>query len=164
MAETRSQAIGMYLIGDPMDNFSGIMLPTTGEVLRVYFHHHNKEKLSQKDSVKCVVQKVLTIWEKARVPTSETRNIVRKMETCVEKYRNICRNKNRGGAAQVTKESEFIELTNHLFDIAHQEALNMLNIHEDKLFLVDQRSNRKYVMGGMDRTLARKEKINENQG
>jgi hypothetical protein len=158
MAETRSQAIGMYLIGDPMDNFSGIMLPTTGEVLRVYFHHHNKEKLSQKDSVKCVVQKVLTIWEKARVPTSETRNIVRKMETLVEKYRNICRNKNRGGAAQVTKESEFIELTNHLFDIAHQEALNMLNIHEDKLFLVDQRSNRKYVMGGMDRTLARKEK------
>ena len=40
---------------------------------------------------------------------------------------------------------------NLLFDIAHHDAVNMIVIKEDKLFLIDQRSVRKYVMGGIDK-------------
>ena len=79
------------------------------------------------------------------------------METLLEKYRKICRNKLRGGAVQLTKETEFSEEINLLFDISHQDAANIIQFKEDHDFLMDQRTNRKYVIGAIDKDLANKE-------
>ena len=69
----------------------------------------------------------------------------------MERYRNISRNKNRGGPAQQVKEEDFLNSVNCLFDIAHHDALKLIKIEEDQIFLADQRSERKYAMGGVDR-------------
>lgn len=81
----------------------------------------------------------------------------------MDTYRNICRNKKRGGQAQSVKEANFIGSINCLFDMAHHDALNQIKIEEDRLFLIDQRSKRKYVMGGVDNALAKKEERRERK-
>ena len=82
------------MTGEPLEKFHGTTLPTTCEVMRVYFHHHEDMKLSQKDAVILTVRQVCDIWSKARIPMAEERNIVRKIELLLEKHRCIYRNKN----------------------------------------------------------------------
>ena len=153
MAETRAKTC-IHLIGEPQKHFGGRVLPTGIDVLKVYFFYHKKEGYQEKDAVKSVVQQICDIWAKARIPVAEQRNIVRKFEALLDKYRNICRNKNRGGQAQQSKEDDFVYSISLLFDIAHQDAMNLIKIEEDEVFLTDQRSERKYVMGGVDTDLA----------
>ena len=147
MAATRSQT-ATYLLGQPLNDF---------DVLKVYFFHHKTNNLPQKSAMKLVIAKIFEIWSKARIPVSEERSVVRKLEASLTKYRNVCRNKKRRGDAQVAKETEFVNIISTLFDISHHNALNLIKIDEDKTFLIDQRSQRKYVIGGMDTELAEKE-------
>lgn len=152
MAVTRSQTY-VHLIGEPVQLFNGNMLPTTREVLQVYYHHHNNEKLSKTESVTVTVRQVCEIWARARVPSAEERNIIHKLKLLVDKHRTVCRNKTRGGTAQMARESNFEADMNGLFDIAHHDAMNRIKIEEDRVFLADQRTERKYVMGKIDQQL-----------
>lgn len=145
MSETRSKS-AIYLIGKPLKSFSGKVLPTSLEVLGVYFYYKTEANMSQKDAVKTVVHNISEIWSKARIPISEERNIIRKMDSLLEKYRNICRNKNRKGAAQIARVADFVESLHLLFDVAHHSALSVIKTEEVRHFLMDQRSERKNVM------------------
>lgn len=127
------------------------------EVIQVYFYKHNKSNLSQKDAVKDTVKQICEIWAKARVPISEPRNITRKFDTLLDRYRNICRNSKRKGSAQLAREVEFESSLTQLFDIAHHDAMNIIKIEEDRVFLADQRTDRKYVLGNVDKELHLKE-------
>jgi hypothetical protein len=157
---TRSKTY-IYLIGNSLDDFSDRVLPTSRDVLRVYFHYHKEEKLSQKEAIKVVFEKVYKIWARARIPTGEERNIIRKFEMLLSNYRNICRNKKRAGPAQTKKETDFEQSIDLLFDMSHYNVMNMIKIEEDRVFLEDQRSERKYAMAGVDIVLSRKEKRKE---
>src|SRR5215470_17165482 len=159
MAQTRSKSY-IHLVGEPLAQFGTRVLPTVCDVLRVYFHRHKKEKMSQKEAVKTVVQELCGIWAKARVPTSEERNIVRKLQALLDSYRDLCRNKKRSGDAQLARETAFGESIKLLFDVAHHDAMTIMTIEEDRQFLLDQRTERKYVMGGVDTKLT---KIEENR-
>ncbi|KAK0055523.1 hypothetical protein Bpfe_015034 [Biomphalaria pfeifferi] len=152
MAVTRSQTY-VHLIGEPVQLFNENMLPTTREVLQVYYHHHNNEKLSKTESITVTVREVCEIWARARVPSAEERNIIHKLKLLVDKHRTVCHNKTRGGTAQMARESNFEADMNGLFDIAHHDAMNRIKIEEDRVFLVDQRTERKYVMGKIDQQL-----------
>ncbi|KAK0041159.1 hypothetical protein Bpfe_029431 [Biomphalaria pfeifferi] len=123
MAVTRSQTY-VHLIVEPVQLFNGNMLPTTREVLQVYYHHHNNEKLSKTESVTVTVREVCEIWARARVPSAEERNIIHKLKLLVDKHRTVCRNKTCGGTAQMARESNFEADMNGLFDIAHHDAMN----------------------------------------
>ena len=59
------------------------------------------------------------------------------------------------------KEDDFVASCNLLFDIAHHDVMSVIKIEEDKVFLTDLHSERKYVMGGVDTELAEKEKRTE---
>ncbi|KAK0039717.1 hypothetical protein Bpfe_030854 [Biomphalaria pfeifferi] len=83
------------------------MLPTTREVLQVYYHHHNNEKLSKTELITVTVREVCEILARARVPSAEERNIIHKLKLLVDKHRTVCRNKTRGGTAQMARESNF---------------------------------------------------------
>ncbi|KAK0052258.1 hypothetical protein Bpfe_018341 [Biomphalaria pfeifferi] len=152
MAVTRSQTY-VHLIVEPVQLFNGNMLPTTREVLQVYYHHHNNEKLSKTETVTVTVREVCEIWARARVPSAEERNIIHKLKLLVDKHRTVCRNKTCGGTAQMARESNFEADMNGLFDIAHHDAMNLIKIEEDRVFLADQRTERKYVMGKIDQQL-----------
>src|SRR6218665_3672391 len=99
MTETRAKFC-IYLIGQPQQHFAGRVLPTTLEMLKVYLCYHKKEGVQQKDAVKSVVKRIGQIWAKARIPITQKRNIVRKTEYLLDKYRNLCRSKNRGVSTQ----------------------------------------------------------------
>jgi len=122
MATTRAKSY-VHLIGDPLEHFDGRMLPTTREVLQVYYYHHKIEKKSQKDAVRTVVKEVCEVWSRARVPTAAERNIIPKLDSLLATYRNVCRNKGRQGLTQAANETEFETSINQLFDIAHHEAM-----------------------------------------
>src|SRR6476469_1983333 len=117
MAKTRSKSY-IYLVGEPLEQFGNRVLPTASDVLKFYFHLHKKEKMSQKEAVKTVVRDICSIWAKAKVPTSEERNITRKLQTLLDSYRNLCRNKKRSGDAQFAREQAFRKSIKLLFDVA----------------------------------------------
>lgn len=153
MAVTRSKTF-VYLIGERLKAFQGTVLPTTRDVLQVYMYYHKTEKCSQTEAITVTARQVCEIWNKARIPTSEERNIKRKMEQLLDKYRMICRNRKRSTAAQSEKELTFEADINTLFDISHHQAMDLIKIEEDRVFLNDQRTERKYVMGKIDKHLA----------
>ena len=107
----------MYFIGEPHQRFGGSV--------DSFFFYYKKENIQQKDVVISIVQKICDIWAKARISIDEERDIVCKIDTLLDKYRNICRNKTRGGSAQQVKEDEFVMSCNLLFDIADQDAINL---------------------------------------
>lgn len=156
LSTTRAKS-NVFLVGEPLQQFNGRMLPTSREVLQVYFYRHKLEKLSQKDAVRTVIKEVGEIWSRARVPTAAERNIIPKLESLLETYRNVCRNKGRQGPVQVAKETDFENLTKQLFDIAHHEAMEMIKITDDRMFLNDQRAERKMCMGKVDKQLTEME-------
>src|SRR6218665_1517139 len=145
-----------YLIGQSKQHFGGRVLPTALEVLKVYFCYHKREGVQQKDAVKSAVKRIRQVWAKTRIPITQERNIVCKIESLLDKYRNLCRSKNHGGSTQQAKKDDFVASCNLLFDIAHH-VMNVIKIEDDKVFLTDQRSERKYVVGGVDTELAGKE-------
>jgi hypothetical protein len=115
-------------------------LPTLRDVLKVYFYHHTILAVSYKEAANVVIQKVCEIWNKARISTAESRNIVRKLDNLLIHYRNICRNKGHKTSSQHAKESEYATSVDQVFDIAHCDAMNLIRIDEDKRFLIGQRS------------------------
>jgi len=80
MTETRAKSC-IYLIGQPQQHFGGRVLPTALDVLKVYFYYHKREGVQQKDAVKSVVKRICQICVKARIPITQEKNIVRKMES-----------------------------------------------------------------------------------
>lgn len=51
----------------------------------------------------------------------------------------ICKNKNRRSPGQISRENQFAESLNTLFDIAHADALDIMQDEVDKHFLITQR-------------------------
>ena len=154
---TRKQKI-VWLVGFPTQELPGNKLPSWGEVLRRYFKLHRDNNLDVRNAVTQVVREAVAIWEKARIPTAEERNIITKLERKVEEYRSILKGKTRRSAAQITKEEEFRSSLNNLFDIAHIDALQLIKIPEDREFLIAQQEpGRRGFMVGVDKVLAEKE-------
>ena len=91
-----------------------------------------------KDAGKFVICQLKKTWSKARIFIAERRSIVRKFETVQKRYRNICRNKKRRGPAQQAQEKLFQSMSKKLFDIAHNQAMELVKIEEDRQFLQDQ--------------------------
>ena len=153
---TRSKTV-VHLIGEPSKDFTERVLSTAINVLSVYFHLHKINQVPKKDAISDVVHRLLNIWDKARIPTAEKRAIIKKLEVLIDKYRQVEKHAKRGGEIQRAKETEFVSFTSSVFDIAHVNAYTMIKIEEDRIFLHDQRTERKMVMGVEDKALTKKE-------
>ena len=112
-------------------------------------HHH---------SAKETIKEVTPFWNKARIPTRAEQHLIKKLKNLVEKYQNVKINKKRETVTQRKKEAEFKAVLDKLFDIAHAEALEMIEIDDDREFLLDQREDRLKIMGGIDKILTKTEK------
>ena len=64
---TRSKT-NLWLIGATSKNILGAGLPTNEAVLKYFFFHKDKG-FTIKDRAKDTVQKVLSFWGKAKIPT-----------------------------------------------------------------------------------------------
>ena len=87
------------------------------------------------------VREVLLLWNQSRIPATKDYNAIRKLENLVETYKNLKANwkTKKSIDAQRRKETLFTDELQKLFDIAHANAMKLMNIDEDKQFLLDQR-------------------------
>lgn len=157
MVSTRSTT-EIYLIGHPTEDLCYDVLPTTLDVVKNYFYHHTIKGLSQKDSLKIVAHEIHSIWSQVDIPICAEKNVVRKLHAVVMRYRDLGRSKQRGGPSQRKHEASFVKSTSELFDISKRNASDLMNNDNDKLFLQDQRTSRKFTI-----TVLKKVRLQEDQ-
>lgn len=77
-----------------------------------------------------------------------------------EQYRTLQKTKSRRDQNQISKETSFKESLDDLFDIAHDNAMKMITIAEDRAFLQAQREKgrRGYIGGVHKKTVEKQEK------
>ncbi|ESO00433.1 hypothetical protein HELRODRAFT_175856 [Helobdella robusta] len=121
------------------------------------------EKKTVPESAKLSSDKVMDMWNKARIPTTYHTHVVEKVKSVVDDYKLIKKNKNRQSEAQRAREKEFEEKEHMLFDIAHQHAKQLIRIQEDIEFLEDQRGSQRMQMSGIDKDLTKKEERTEQR-
>lgn len=148
----------IWLVGHSEERFSVAKLPSKREVIKVLFSFHDDKKMTLKHSVKETVNLVLPIWERARIPTTTEIHVRERLARLHKEWQALKKNKNRFSSTENNKRSIFSESLDDLFDIAHQDAMNLIKIKEDRSFLAAQREKgRRGSMVGADMKLANKE-------
>lgn len=149
----------VYLVGVLRNQILGSKLPSLRDCLSVLFHNIRILNMTISDAAHLVIDECLIFWRKARIPTRDRSDCVKKLMKVHEKWINLKKSSKRKGVTQIRKENMFEEEMNNLFDIAHANALNLMSIEEDKQFLIAQRKpNRVGSMIGIDLKLTAAEK------
>ena len=147
---------GFYLLDKYHIKILGSKLPSNEQVLSVLLHHHIKLKKPLDESARNVVIEIVAFWNKARIPTRRNDKIQKKVLNLFQRWNSLKKNQSRTTKQQKENEALFRKELNNLFDVAHEEALKMIKIQEDKNFLIAQREpDRHGTMGGADISLAK---------
>lgn len=146
---------GVFLVGAMNYQITGSKLPSQKNCLSVLFYNLRIVKLFLHESAALVVDECLIFWKKARIPTQDPSNIMKKLKKLYEDLRTLEKSKNRKSDLCRKRERDFEDKLNNLFDIAHANAMSLMKIQEDKDFLLLQRkSGRPGCMMGVDMKLA----------
>ncbi|XP_050545363.1 uncharacterized protein LOC126907801 isoform X2 [Daktulosphaira vitifoliae] len=129
----------IYLIGNYSHEITGSKLPSNLQVLKTLFFNLRVVKLNVRQSALLVLREVMIFWDKARIPTMLERNCVEKIERLYEEWRLLQKHTGRITVSHKEKVDAFTLKFNNLFDIAHTDALSLIKIDEDRLFLLSQR-------------------------
>lgn len=158
MATSTRSGSSIWLVGGTKEQFQTSKLPSRGDVLKVLFHYHTDEKMSLKDSIDKSVSLLLPIWDMARIPTKARNHVVEHIRKLHGDWQGLKKRISRSSATNLSNQATFKDSLDDLFDIAHQDAMSIIKIVEDRLFLQAQREKgRRGKMGGVDRALALKE-------
>jgi len=144
----------VWLVGQPEPFLPHNVLPTSGQILRTVYYHHNILHKTIPESLKATSEDLVSIWNCARISTAFQPNIVSKMKALIEDYNLMKKNKAWKSQTQRNHEQDFTEQTGKLFDISHKQAKELIRIAEDRIFLEDQRGPRQMKMAGIDKKLA----------
>ncbi|CAH0560497.1 unnamed protein product [Brassicogethes aeneus] len=154
-AVTTRRKTDIWLVGQT-SSISQAKLPTKQEVLRLFFHYKSDSKQNIKKCCHFTADDVLSVWEKAGIPTQLKKHVVGKVENLFRDWQKLKKNKeNKAKRSEgiKQKEEEWQMKLKNLFDIAHADALNMIRIQEDKDFLIAQREkDRRGQIGNLDRS------------
>jgi hypothetical protein len=151
-----TQAI--WLVGGTEETFKSSKLPSRGDVLKVLFHYHDRQKMSLKDSITRTSEMLLELWDKARVPTKAATHVVEHIRKLHAEWQGLKKRISRTSASNLSNQQMFRETLDDLFDVAHRDAMSIMKIDEDRKFLEAQREKgRRGLIGGVDRTLALRE-------
>lgn len=149
----------IYLIGSLNNQITGSKLPSKKDCLSVLFYNMRLVNLNLHDSSRLVIDECLIFWKKARIPTHDSSDCIKKLKKVYEDWRKLDKNKTRNTETQKAHENKFKEQLEDLFDISHADALNLIKINEDRQFLLKQREKGPPgCMLGMDMKLAGIEK------
>ena len=148
-SDTNVWLIGQQLLVLDELSCSGC-LPTVGLVLRRLFYDLKTNKLSLSQGCSNTVDEVLHMWFIANIPTTQKRNAVAKLKTLYDNYVGVGKNKSQRTEKQMELETDFGNGLNKLFDIAQADCEKLIKIQQDKIFLQDQREERKMTIGKED--------------
>ena len=110
MASTKRKRTLVYAVGSTLEEIPKSRLPTSRQVLQRYFHQlkMGMPGFATKHSAATeTVREVIEIWDKARIPTMEERNIVRKLERMVGKWELLKKHEKKKTDNQKAKEAAF---------------------------------------------------------
>jgi hypothetical protein len=151
-------ACAIWLVGGTDENFNPSKLPSRGEVLKVLFHYHDRQEMSLKESISKTVELLLVIWDKARIPTKAPNHVAEHIGKLHGEWKGLKKLINRVSATNLANQQKFQETLDDIFDVAHHDAMSLIKIKEDRLFLHAQREKgRRGTIGGVDRKLAEQE-------
>ena len=158
MAVTRRNA-EVWLLGKGSEELSSARLASNGDALRLLMYYHVDGRCSVKQSAYHAVEKMLEIWQRARIPCQRIDACVRVLLKLFDDYQRLKKNRTRNNNKDKENQEEFKVRLCHLFDIATSDALSSIKNEEDRQFLVNQRLNiHSCSMAGVDEVLAGMEK------
>ncbi|CAH0560540.1 unnamed protein product [Brassicogethes aeneus] len=132
-------------------------VPDNGE-MDFGFFGIREVKLSVSESANLVIRECVIFWEKARIPTRAVPNCVKKLVFLYQVWRDLQKNCKKPQEVYIKREQDFQNELDNLFDVAHAEALNKIEIEEDRLFLQQQREpGRPGFLAGVDKKFTEKE-------
>lgn len=150
--------IHIKLVGTVEFQIIGNKLPSKRQVLQLLFYHMRYAHLSSQVSARLVVREVLIFWEKAGIPTPVEYQCVVKLIKLYELWQKINKTGKKEYGKHIQDEQGFVDGLDDLFDIAHQNALQMMTIPENIDFLIAQRQKgRVDCLLGIDTILAARE-------
>lgn len=150
------------LIGNTSHQITGAKLPSNRQVLQVLFYNMRfvNMKPEAKESARLAIKTAVFFWEQARIPTRRVDKCVDQLLQLYKKWKNIQKNapeKRTGPRKEV--ENAFVDILDDVFDIAAENALEVMRNEEDQNFLTMQRQKgRPGCMAGVDMALFAKEK------
>ena len=129
-------------------------LPTKRKVLQ-RFQQHIKDVTSVRNASHLANDELYLLRSKTAIPTVFRANVIKKLKNLRYKWLLLKKNKGRLSEAQKTREQEFNNQLDILFDVAHADALNKMQIPEDCLFWC---SVRRMNIGAEDKKFTAKQK------
>lgn len=157
MSKTKDR--GFWMVGGGIEEIAGSKLPSNRQTLCRFLQLHSTSKKNLiHDKVRCVSNEIMKFWERARIPTKRVDHVNAKIKKLHSQWLDLKRHSSRSTKQQRTKENKFHDSLDDLFDIAHENALNIITIGEDKEFLLAQREKgRRGTMGSIDTKLTKRE-------
>jgi hypothetical protein len=147
-----------YLVGPVNPVILGSKLPSNRQALGLYLYHHFEQKKVSKIALKTAICEVMQWWQRASIPTPAIQHCQTKLEKLMTVWKGLKKCEGRTSEAHKSNEESFVQNLDDLFDIAHISALEMIEIQEDRDFLLAQREKgRPGTMAGLDTTRALKE-------
>lgn len=147
-----------YLV-TPVDRIEGSKLPSGKQVLGNFLHHHNVLKQDIRTAATHTIERVEDFWFRAKLPIKHRQDSIKKLEKLFYEWAGLKKNKSRRSQTQQCNEAQFLATIEELFDIAHANAMGLIEIEEDKLFLESQRKEaRPGCMVGVDTVLLQRQK------
>lgn len=164
-SRTKRSSLQIFLVGLCEPNIFGSKLPSTKQVLQLFFFQLRVEHKNVMSSLKYTIGVTLEFWRKANIPTLHEKNCIEKLKKYYEKWRSLQKNMKTPYKKCRENEKAFLdEIENFIFDIAASNALQIMKIKEDIDFLLLQRQRgRPGAMCGVDRVLATKEQRKEKR-
>ena len=138
----------------PAEGIEGSKLPSGKQVLGHFLHRHNVLKEDIRTAATRTVERVKDFWFRAGIPIKHRQDSIKKLEQFFFEWKGLKKNKGRQTQTQQANEATFSATIKELFDVAHADAMELIENQEDKLFLESQRKKgRPGCMGGVDKVL-----------
>lgn len=97
---------------------------------------------------------------KSSYSSTTRKNCISKVESLYDEWRTLQKHAIRNTASHKEHEKRFISTFNDLFDVAHADALKIIKIETESLFLINQRKKGHVgFMYGIDYTNMQKEQL-----
>ena len=152
----RFQILGTEPTDD--DKFiSAVRLPTVRQTLLCFLAHH--KSLLKRDAAKMTVDIIQKIYERARVPMLQYHKMVEEVEklhNCLTDILKIAKDRRESGKSKV-KIDDFIEKLSCTFKLWPRNAMEIIPLEEDRLFLKSMMSDRNASIAGIDNSLSKTE-------
>ncbi|GBN72951.1 hypothetical protein AVEN_210862-1 [Araneus ventricosus] len=128
----------IFLIREIEHQITGSKLPSNGQDLAVLYYNIRELNLTVNERANLAIRECIIFWQKARMPTKSFPDCMRKLVNVYQVWRDLQKNAKKLQDVFKRRQQEFVS---NLFDVVHADALQLMKIEEDRMFLQRQREH-----------------------